>query len=79
MTIGAQLGLLAQGKCQSPMQLKNLIELHRERVLLSYCFCAAHSGKKELNIGKSLPPCLDEEEIHFRKNMDETFTAYWAK
>lgn len=78
MTIGKQFVEVANGNKTILTEVKERIRNHKEVGLLTFCFEAAQKGAKGINIGKCLPPCLEEDEIFFKKNANNTVTAYWA-
>lgn len=78
MTLGKQLVEVAKGNTTIFSEVEKKIRNHKEVVLLTFCLNAAKKGAFEANMGKCLPPpCLDEEEIFFKKNMNDAIIAYW--
>lgn len=77
MTIGKQFVEVAKGNKVILEEVEESMRRHKEVTLLTFCFEAARKGAFEVKVGKCLPPCLDEEDIFFKKDANNAMIAYW--
>jgi len=78
MTLGKRLLALAEGDQKILPMLSKDVNEHEEWPLLQICLEAAKKGEKEADVGKCVPPCLEKEEIFFKKDHCNHVIAYWS-